>query len=141
MVLPARALVTVAQTSGGTLVGGELHVTTNRLERTSQGFAGDAQVRWSGARFVAARGAPTVDLGEVELRLSGTGARLFGPIVNRGGELALSGEVEVRANGAARCNLVATPRGAVEPAVAAALAGLGRPDGAGWRLEWQGGGR
>jgi hypothetical protein len=76
------------------------------------------------------------DLGSVAIALTGSGDRLRGPVTNRGGSVALIGEASIDSRGAVALDVLATPRAPLEPATAALLRSLGRPEGEGWRLQW-----
>lgn len=141
LLLPARVALPPAYAAGGALVGGELRIDARHVEQRGTAFDGSARVAWQGARLLAAKGAPVIDLGDVDLALNANGARLEGTIANRGGALALAGNFTVGPGGALRASVLATPRNADDRSLVPGLSALGRPEGAGWRLDWPAGAR
>jgi hypothetical protein len=134
--LPAAAMLPAAGTPAPVVLGGTLRLRAAALERRVNGMAGGADLAWDGARIRLAAAPDSFDLGSVAIALTGSGDRLRGPVTNRGGSVALSGEASIDSRGAVALDVLATPRAALEPATAALLRSLGRPEGEGWRLQW-----
>ncbi len=71
------------------------------------------------------------------MALGGDGDRLSGPLSNVGGDLALRGDIALRAGSGIALSLVLTPRRADNRELAQALAMIGTPSGDGWRVDWR----
>lgn len=139
--LPAGVVLPPSLAAAGALVGGELRIDARHVEQKGNVVDGSARVAWKGARLLAAKGAPVIDLGDVDLALNANGNRLEGTISNRGGALALAGSFAAGPGSAPRASVLATPRSADDRSLLPALSALGRPEGGGWRLEWPAGAR
>lgn len=134
--LPAAAFA-VASGAGATVVpGGMLRVRAASIQRRADGFVGGFDLDWEDARIRVVATPQSFDLGSVAVAFTGSGDRLHGPVTNRGGRLALSGEAGIDAHGAATLDLQVTPRVPPDPGTASTLGALGRPEGPGWRLQW-----
>jgi general secretion pathway protein N len=139
--LPASAIADIAapnpQLRAAVVADGTLAVAIPRLDWAPPANSGDARVVWRDARLSVLSGTP-VDLGEVTAMVTASGDRLNAAVSNAGGDLDVRGEVGIAANGMPRASLLLTPRRPDNQALARALAAVGTPDGAGWRVTWPG---
>jgi len=136
LVLPAAWIAGASGVRLGWRPGGEVAVTIAALDWSPPSSRGEARIVWRGAQIAPAAGGSPLELGTVSATLSAAGDRLAGPISNQGGDVAIGGEFSARAGQEARITLTLTPRRADDTALARALAGIGTPDGAGWRVNW-----
>lgn len=140
VVVPAailqQALTRNVPLPAGWTADGEIAAATPRLEWTPAAYGGDVRLVWRNARL-ALPPARAVELGEATATLAAQGDRLAGPVVNIGGNLDIRGDVAIGTNGSATISLLLTPRRADDTELARALAVIGTPDGAGWRVNWQ----
>jgi len=120
----------------GALADGDLAIRSTRLEWVPPTVNGDLVVVWRNARFGLPTFAP-IDLGDVTATLAADGARLAGPVANSGGAMDIRGDVAVRPDRTGTISLLLTPRRADDATLARALATIGSPEGAGWRVNWQ----
>lgn len=134
--LPAAALLHAPDRRAPITLDGTLHLRAAALQRGATGFTGRADLAWERAGVRLAAGSPAFDLGSVAIALTGSGDRLQGPVTNRGGSVAVTGEASIDARGAATIDVLVTPRVPPDAATAAMLRALGRPEGEGWRLQW-----
>ncbi|MEO8304854.1 MAG: type II secretion system protein N [Betaproteobacteria bacterium] len=131
---PAGIAVAVAGSTAGWTVGGDIDLDTARFEWAPPSIRGDLAIRWRAARLVPPGNAGPLDLGDVTVMLRGGGDRLSGPVANVGGDLAVRGEIALRAASGIELSVVLTPRRADQRELAQALSVLGSPDGDGWRF-------
>jgi hypothetical protein len=126
--------VAVPGSAAGWSVGGEIDLGTGRFEWAPPSIRGDLAVRWRAALLVPPGNARPLDLGEVTIMLHGDGDRMSGPVANVGGELAIRGEIAMRAASGLDLSVVLTPRRADNRELAQALSVFGSPEGDGWRV-------
>ena len=131
-------MVTQATALGrlGLVADGEIAIATPRLVWTPVSIEGDMQGVWRGARLTLPP-FPPVDLGELTATLAADGTRLAGPVINRGGDLDIRGDIALGADQSVAVTLTLTPRRASDTALARVLAAFGTADGAGWRVAWR----
>ena len=137
MTLPVDVLGAATGIGAAWILGGDLDVNATTLEWAPPSNHGGAQVRWRKARLIYPGGNTSLDLGEVSLVLSAEGDRLSGPVSNDGGDLAIRGDVALRAASGIQVSLVLVPRRADNRELAQALSILGPPEPGGWRLDWR----
>lgn len=143
LTLPADALVRAAgNTSWVRGVGGNLELHVEHLLWLGNALDARLTAQWLDASVPGPRADIPIDLGEVRVDLDGRGTEITGPVRNRGGDIAIDGELVLAATGATRLDLTLRPRrseGKQAKLIAAALAMLGRADGeGGYRLSWAG---
>ncbi|MEP7182239.1 MAG: type II secretion system protein N [Betaproteobacteria bacterium] len=138
VVLPAAWMVAAAGIRVPWRPTGDLAVTVATLEWAPPASRGEARIVWRDARIAFPAGGAPVDLGTVSATAAASGDRLAGPVSNEGGDVTVRGEFGLRGGGDADVTLLVTPRHADDAALARALAGIGTPEGSGWRLTWRG---
>lgn len=140
LALPAATIASVAaayaRAAGLAAAGGTLALRSPQITWNRGRLAGSFEARWQRARI--AFDSATLDLGDVTFatvpEASGT---LRGNLVNRGGDVALSGALADDGR-IISARLVLTPRVTAPEQVRAAIAAAGHPDAAGSvRLEWR----
>jgi hypothetical protein len=136
---PAAVLQPALQRGGGAQSGwtlaGDIAVAAPSLEWKPTGWSGGLDLDWRNAQLMPG-GARSVALGDLSARLAAGGSRLAGPVVNRGGELDVRGDLALETNGRVAATLLLTPRRADDAELARALAAVGTAEGAGWRVSW-----
>ncbi len=135
--IPAPALAGAAQPPIARMFTGDVTLATDRLDWAPPSSRGTARLRWRTARLVLTEGGPPLEFGDVAAEINAEGDRLSGPITNTGGDLTVSGTIELRANDAVRLSLVLVPRRPVDAMTAQALSTLGTLDNGRWRVEWR----
>jgi len=130
------ALLRAAKAPRGWIVAGDIAAGTPTLAWTPAAWSGGIDVDWRNAQLTPAESRP-VALGDLSAKLVASGNRLAGPVVNRGGDIDVRGDVALGTTGVATVTLVLTPRRADDAELARALAAIGTADGAGWRVAWQ----
>lgn len=139
--LPAAAIAALLPRGSGPrptfALAGDVAVASPSLDWTPTAVRGEFGVDWRAAALLPT-GMRPIALGDVSAKLTGDGARLAGPVTNRGGDLDLSGDIALNANGAASVSLLLVPRRANDAELTRALGAVGSPEGNGWRIAWQG---
>jgi general secretion pathway protein N len=135
--IPAPALAGAAGSPIARMLTGDVNLATDRLDWAPPSNRGSARLQWRTARLVLTDGGRPLEFGDVAAEIHAEGDRLSGPIANTGGDLTVSGTIELRSNDAARLSLVLAPRGPVDAAMAQALSALGAADNGRWRVEWR----
>jgi hypothetical protein len=135
--MPASLVSAAAGAKAAWVVGGDIDVSAAALDWSPPANRGDARIRWRAAHLIPPSGAAPLDLGEVSLALGADGDRLSGPLSNVGGDLALRGDIALRAGSGIALSLVLTPRRADNRELVQALAMIGAPSGDGWRVDWR----
>jgi general secretion pathway protein N len=137
LTLPAALLNAAAGPAAGWAIGGEINLSAATLEWAPPANRGSARVVWRSARLLPPGRAAPLELGDVSLALGAEGDRVFGPVSNAGGDLAIRGDVTARAATGIELGLVLSPRRADDRDLAQALSMLGPRDGDGWRVDWR----
>jgi hypothetical protein len=117
-------------------MAGELTASAPLLAWTPAAWSGGLDLEWRGA-VLTPPGVRPVAFGDVSARLAAAGDRLAGPVVNRGGDLDVRGDLAVGANGDTALSLLLTPRNPDDADLAKGLAAVGTAEGQGWRVGWQ----
>lgn len=136
--LVAAVAARFAPLAGALAAGGVVSLESQGFEWADGRGTGSVDARWQRARIAFA--GIGLDFGDIELALrpQAAGQDLRGTFVNRGGDLALSGDVIV-SRGAVSANVALAPRVTTSPIVRSALALLGRPDASGIvHVAWSG---
>lgn len=128
--LVASAAAQLAPLAGALAAGGVVSLESPGFEWAGGHGTGSVDARWQRARIAFA--GIGLDFGDIELALrpQAAGQDLRGTFANRGGDLALSGDVVV-GSGAVSANVALAPRVTTPPIVRSALALFGRPDASG----------
>jgi general secretion pathway protein N len=133
LALPAAAALR-SLAAGVPAVGGVLLLHVPSLDADANTAAGQVRLTWRDAMLPAATAAAPLSLGTVTADLTARGSAWSGAVTNAGGEIAVSGPLGWRP-GTVDADLTLAPRSGLTPerqeAIAAALAGVGRPDGRG----------
>jgi len=109
-----------------------LHVAASELDWRPPTSGGEARLQWRAAS--ATYGETRVDLGTVNANAVASGDRVTATVDAQGGDVAISGNASVDAAGNGQAALTITPRREDEVLVRA-LDGVGRRDGASWRVD------
>lgn len=109
--------------------GGDVDLRIESLTLAPTGSSGAIAAQWRNARLLGI-GWPVIDLGTLTARLTVRGNSLAGPVSTRGGEVRVSGDVTIGADGVG-ADLRLTPEASAPAAVHKALASLGTPDASG----------
>lgn len=140
--IPAALVASVAARfaplAGALAAGGVVSLESPGFEWADGRGSGSVDARWQRARIAFA--GIGLDFGDIELALrpQTVGQDLHGTFANRGGDLALSGDVVV-SDGAVSANVALAPRVTTPPIVRSALALLGPPDASGIvHIAWSG---
>jgi hypothetical protein len=138
LVLPARALTSLAPRSGVRVLG-EVHVSSPSLDWTPAAFDGGVRLEWRDARFAFAA-EPPIALGTVTAALSAGSGPLAGPLTNEGGDLGVRGTIAVAPSGAPDVSVTMTPRTG-DATQTHTLSIVRSANGTGWRVDYRAGGR
>ena len=142
LAVPAQALLHAAGAPEALAsAGGTIGLRSDALSLRSDAIDGRIAMRWDGATLSGPRPEARVALGDVRLDAVGQGNALTGTLANAGGDVDISGSARASTDGAARVEAVIRPRAGIDAerarAIAAALAVLGRPEGAdGYHVSW-----
>ena len=134
---PASLIATATGRAPMEAVGGEVNVSAAAIDWPSPGSRGKASALWRAARLIFVAGAAPLDLGDMQMTLIADGDRLSGPVANEGGDLDVRGDITIREQDGIRLALLLAPRRSDSTQLALALALIGTPDGAGWRVDWR----
>jgi general secretion pathway protein N len=134
---PAALLGAFGTPGNSWAAGGDLHLSATALNWAPPSSDGEADLEWRRATLGAVGGPGSLDVGDVSLVLRAEGDRLFGPISNAGGELAVRGEITYRPTEGTDVSLLLTPRRTDNSNLVQMLSVLGTPDSDGWRVRWR----
>ena len=135
--VPATLVAAAAGPAAGWAVAGSVGIATADVEWTPAAIRGDARLHWRGARLMLPDGVAPLDLGDVRAVLTASGDRLAGPVSNEGGDVAVRGELALRANDAVQLSLALAPRHPLDATLERVLSAIGSPGNDGWRVEWR----
>jgi general secretion pathway protein N len=142
LTVPAPALLRAAvPTLPLPAAGGNVGLRIAALDMRGKTIDGGATVRWEQASVTAPRPAGRIALGEVRFDATGQDGQLAGGLANTGGEVEIVGSAAIAPDGSGRLSATVRLRAGIDAergtAINAALAAVGRPDGAGgYRLAW-----
>lgn len=133
---PAAFAAAAIGSTAGWVIGGDVNVGSAAFvfDWAPPAIRGDLKIRWRGARLNPPGNAMPLDLGDVSAMLHADGERLSGSVTNAGGDVAMQGDVAVRATGDVELSVVLTPRRPENRELAQALSVVGTPEGGGWRV-------
>jgi len=134
----------VLRASGAVLpvsASGMLFVQLQRLDLADKSATVNGTADWRGASLAATGTELRLDLGDVQLSVTGSGTEIPGSLMNRGGDVALDGTIRWPVGRSLSGDITLTPRAGLDPGyasgLAAALMMVGRPDGrGGYRISW-----
>ncbi len=89
------ALLRAAKAPRGWIVAGDIAAGTPTLAWTPAAWSGGIDVDWRNAQLTPAESRP-VALGDLSAKLVASGNRLAGPVVNRGGDIDVRGDIARR---------------------------------------------
>jgi hypothetical protein len=144
---PAEALLRAADAPAAvTAAGGTVDLRADAFAMRRGMFEGGFIARWQGASLPGPRPEVRVALGDVRLEGVANGGEIKGALSNAGGDIEITGTVNLAATGAARVEARVKPRAGVDAersrAITAALSMSGSADDSGgFRVAWQGPGR
>jgi hypothetical protein len=144
---PAEALLrATGAPSLITAAGGTVDVRADAFAMRRGVFDGGFIARWQAASLPGPRPELRVALGAVRLDGVGNGGEIKGALSNAGGDIEITGTVNLAATGATRVDARLKPRAGVDAerssAITTALSLLGAKDDSGaYRVAWQGPGR
>ena len=121
--LPAAALETALRGRVPVVLGGEFVIEAPAIVTGDRTHSGSIGVRWEQAN-IAAAGADPLALGTVTMQLDARGRAFVGPVANTGGDVRISGQVEVLDRGASVA-ITLTPVTSTPATVTRTLAALG----------------
>lgn len=134
---PASVFAALSGTAVAWAAGGEVNVSADAVDWAPPANHGAVRVLWRGARLSLPAVNASVDLGDMTMALAADGDRLSGPVSNDGGDLAVRGEITLRASDAVQVSLTLAPRRADDVRLNRVLAAIATADGSGWRLGWR----
>ena len=140
---PAEALLRATDApSLITGAGGTLEVRADAFAKRGGAFDGGFIARWQGASLPGPRPELRVSLGDVRIDGVGNGGEIKGTLSNTGGDIEITGTVNLAATGATRVEARLKPRAGIEAerasAITTALSLLGAKDESGaYRVAWQ----
>jgi hypothetical protein len=139
LTMPASLIAQVAAPATQRLwsADGEIGLRIAAMEWAPPASRGVALLSWRGARLSGAGGLAALDLGAVTATLTANGDHLSGPVANAGGDLAVSGVIDVRAHDSLRAALVLKPSRRDDVAMSQLLSAIAREDAAGWHVDWR----
>jgi hypothetical protein len=141
---PAEALLRATDApSLITAAGGTVEVRADAFAMRRGTFDGGFIARWQGASLPGPRPEFRVALGDVRLDGVGNGGEIKGALSNVGGDIEITGTVNLAATGATRVEARLKPRAGIDAerssAITTALSLLGAKDESGsYRVAWQG---
>jgi general secretion pathway protein N len=144
---PAEALLRAADAPAAvTAAGGIVDLRADAFAMRRGMFEGGFIARWWGASLPGPRPEVRIALGDVRLEGVANGGEIKGALSNAGGDIEITGTVNLAATGAARVEARLKPRAGVDAersrAITAALSMSGSADDSGgFRIAWQGLGR
>jgi Type II secretion system (T2SS), protein N len=133
----AALLGTFGRPGNAWVPGGDLHLSATAINWTPPSSDGEARLEWRRATVGAVGGPGSLDVGDVSLVLRAEGDRLFGPVFNVGGELAVRGEITYRSTEGTDVSLLLTPRQTDNSNLVQLLSVVGAPEAGGWRVRWR----
>lgn len=137
--LPAQALAGWLPIRDAPALGGDVSIEASTFRWNGSSGQGNLNARWLRARVATAAGA--ADLGTVDVQVTPQEARMVARVTNSGGDVRVNGTINVTATGNDGDITIAPIPGA-PPALARAVASLGKPDADGAvRLTWRNAGR
>ncbi|HZQ60975.1 MAG TPA: type II secretion system protein N [Casimicrobiaceae bacterium] len=137
--LPAAVLVAAAIPRPRLDARGVIDVTASALDWPPTPNSGSVRATWHDAAIGLAGNEPVV-LGDVSARLVARNGELTGPLDNLGGDLAIDGNLTIRADGSGAVSGIVRTRKPDDPRYAALLS-IGVREAGGVRVEWQWPGR
>jgi hypothetical protein len=105
------------------VLGGEFVIEAPAIVAGDRAHSGSIGVRWEQAN-IAAAGADPLALGTVTMQLDARGRAFVGPVANTGGDVRISGQIEVLDRGASVA-ITLTPVASTPATVTRTLAALG----------------
>jgi hypothetical protein len=140
---PAEALLRATDAPALiTAAGGTVEVRADAFAMRRRAFDGGFVARWQGASLPGPRPEVRVALGDVRLDGVGNGGEIKGALSNVGGDIEITGTLNLAATGATRVEARLKPRAGIDPersnAIITALSLLGAKDESGaYRVAWQ----